>query len=1007
MPSVLKGRVKKRGRRAWGWFLEFLLTAAVMWTGLALAGRVLPKIAIRRISESTNTRIEAGSVDFRFDGSVYIEDLVVWPKVSAGYDNSILKAQKVTVLFRVGSLMTFRPRLREIYVDDFVLRTLYNSDSNEWNLSALRIEMPRGVGGRLPYVSFENGMVEYGRVSSGRIKTIGSWPVSAGIRPGGKILWGGYSFDISPGASRRTFDKSISAFWRPDLRQIVVWGRILSKDVPGFKRPWTVKVPDAVLTYEPNGSYELTAKVKDFNFPPSETRELFSFDTKSVAGKAPFIDALQRFFNRYNPSGRIDIDLRASGNLASISESRIAGTVYCRDAAVCDSNFAYPVEHITGQIEFTEKNARFEGLTGRHRDVEFGFAGWATDFGPDWKYQLQITSGNILLDKDLYDALGRDAQRFWTAFSPKGSAAINYSRSRLSATERQTALAVELLDVESRYSGFGYPLKHAKGMLFFGTDGIEFSNVTSVWEGRKITINGRANFGQGEKPTYDVLVEGKDIPLDSTLEEALPAAQRDIYNQFEMTGLIDATIKIFNPQGGEMGSSFRAEVFPRGSSVKTQPLPIVVNDVGGEIVFEPNDVNIVNLTGRFGTGTVEFSGHVWPAGSEKGLDYCLSMRAQRIELNNEELIGALPGSVGAMVGALRPGGKVNLIADVGKEADGNCVGNRLIIECLGNTIDCNLLSYPLRDISGRITITQSQIALEDITAKALHKVQGEPVESVMSMAGRLVLGDEQVAGGGMQITAGDVNFSGQNVRFKEKSLARMDTVLEYNPESETWFSRYFIADFYDGKMIGKLQLNQSTEGGLDYLLETSVAGADLRKFLSDKPEEMRPEEHYSTGTMNGSLSIVGSIVDNSIRLGRCRLKIIDMEVGRLSPLAKLMQVLNLTEPSDYAFDQMVVDAYIQDNKVFFRQIDLSGGSLAFYGSGRLDLETDNIDLTLTARGRRLATKRPSIFESLTEGLGRAVMRVEVKGKANDPQVTTRPLPVIGETLEILGTPKGE
>jgi hypothetical protein len=317
------------------------------------------------------------------------------------------------------------------------------------------------------------------------------------------------------------------------------------------------------------------------------------------------------------------------------------------------------------------------------------------------------------------------------------------------------------------------------------------------------------------------------------------------------------------------------------------------------------------------------------------------------------------------------------------------------------------LPYPLRDISGRIAITQSQIELEDITAKALHKVQGAPVESVMRMAGRLVLGEGQEAGEGMQITAGDVNFSGDNVRFKGKTLARMDTVLRYDPESKSWLSRYFIADFYDGKMTGKLQLNQSSEGGLDYLLEASVAGADLKQFLSDKPEEKSPEEHYSSGTVNGSLSIVGSIVDNSIRLGRCRLKIVDMEVGKLSPLAKLLQVLNLTEPSDYAFDQMLVDAYIQDSSVFFRQIDLSGKSLAFYGSGRLDLETDDINLTLTARGRRLATKRPSIFESLTEGLGRAVVRVEVKGKASDPQVTTRPLPVIGETLEILGTPRGD
>ena len=57
------------------------------------------------------------------------------------------------------------------------------------------------------------------------------------------------------------------------------------------------------------------------------------------------------------------------------------------------------MEHITGQIDLTEKSARLKGLTGRHGEVELALEGWAADFGPDWKYNLQITSDNMLLDK--------------------------------------------------------------------------------------------------------------------------------------------------------------------------------------------------------------------------------------------------------------------------------------------------------------------------------------------------------------------------------------------------------------------------------------------------------------------------------------------------------------------------------------------------------------------------------------------------------------------------------
>jgi hypothetical protein len=513
-------------------------------------------------------------------------------------------------------------------------------------------------------------------------------------------------------------------------------------------------------------------------------------------------------------------------------------------------------------------------------------------------------------------------------------------------------------------------------------------------------------FGRGERPVYDILISGENVPLDATLADALPAAQRDFYNQFDTTGTFDTKIKVFNIKDANGEGTFTAEVFPKGGSIKAKALPVVIGDVTGKVILNPEIVEIEELAGRYGEGTVTLAGQVWPAGKQKELRYCLSMRAREIELN-EELTTTLPGGMSELAAELRPGGKVSLTADVSNGVDGNCGDNRLMIECLGNTIECNMLPYPLRDISGRIAITASQIELEDVTARAVHKIWGESVPSVMKITGKIDLGKGGAEGDGIQVNGGEIIFSGQNVKFKGKTLARMDTVLAYDPQVKEWLSRYFVADFYDGKMIGKLKLNKSDEGDFDYLLEASMAGADLRKFLSDKEGEKVPGEHYSTGSMNGSLSVIGSIVDGNIRLGRCRLKIIDMEVGKLSPMAKLLTVLNLNDPGDYAFDQMTMDAYIQDNRMFLRKLDLSGKSLAFYGSGWLDLNSEDINLTLTARGRRLATASPSIWQSLTEGLGRAMVRVDVKGKVGDPQITTRPLPVIKETLEILGTPREE
>jgi hypothetical protein len=62
-------------------------------------------------------------------------------------------------------------------------------------------------------------------------------------------------------------------------------------------------------------------------------------------------------------------------------------------------------------------------------------------------------------------------------------------------------------------------------------------------------------------------------------------------------------------------------------------------------------------------------------------------------------------------------------------------------------------------------------------------------------------------------------------------------------------------------------------------------------------------------------------------------------------------------------------------------------------------------MSLAARGGRLAGSDPSLWQSLTEGLGQAVVRIEVTGDLNDPKVNLRTWPVLKESLEIIGKPE--
>jgi hypothetical protein len=156
--------------------------------------------------------------------------------------------------------------------------------------------------------------------------------------------------------------------------------------------------------------------------------------------------------------------------------------------------------------------------------------------------------------------------------------------------------------------------------------------------------------------------------------------------------------------------------------------------------------------------------------------------------------------------------------------------------------------------------------------------------------------------------------------------------------------------------------------------------------------------------MDASLSLGARIGDGSSRLGICRVGVVDMQVGKVSPLAKLLSVLRVTEATDYTFEEMLIDSYLKRDKLLIEKFEMSGPNLTFGGSGTMDLPSGTVDLSLTARGTRFAAE-PTVLQSLTEGLGGAVVRVEVTGKADDPQVQTKALPVLEDSLKIIGTPR--
>ena len=571
-------------------------------------------------------------------------------------------------------------------------------------------------------------------------------------------------------------------------------------------------------------------------------------------------------------------------------------------------------------------------------------------------------------------------------------------------------------------------MKNVTGKLTFTPNLITLSDLVSKYDNKQVTLNGYANIIKSQRPLYDINIIAKNIPLDTTLLNALPESQRAACSRYDTKGKIH------------------------------------FDNVTGRIFADPNT---------------------------KKLCYRLFLSSDAIEINDTSY-AMLPGLMQKTVSAYQPKGKVKVTVDLNKTGDKTTPDYKIHIDFLQNSVNHSLFPYPLKDVTGKLTVTKNTVTLANITATPADNVQLTEEKPLIRIDGQISLARGLLGNGQFDLHANDIilddrltlalpaafgrfytalaptgrfdldydnikiynddndqrsidlegtivlknssfkttpaitdltadiqtnilykkdtgfqlanaNITAKNLRIKGKSLTDLNAAINYYPDIQTFKVENLIADCHDGKIVGKLQYQLTDEKTWRYLIQTDLEHIDLHKFLLDTASGENNGNNYTTGNMCGSFSVTGQTGYPDSRIGMCKLMITDMEVGRLSPLAKLLNVLKL-ELGDFAFDQMLVDSYIKGDDLHFEKFDMAGNSLAFNGSGKMSLQDQNIDLLLTARGKRLATAEPGIWQSLSEGLSTAMVRMEITGNVYDPQIKTRKLPVINDTLELLGAP---
>lgn len=685
--------------------------------------------------------------------------------------------------------------------------------------------------------------------------------------------------------------------------------------------------------------------------------------------------AQKQVWNAFQPSGIAAVEYRLNRSSPSNGHSHIV--VDLRGVAATYQKFPYPLKGMTGRLYFDRARVVLTDIiaTGDGRRIRLTGEVAGRDTARPM-VDITIDANDIPLDATLRQALPAPYGTLTKRFETTGTANVRakvFSRDDFNHADPIGFTAdVSVRNATVTMDSWPLVVSDVSAEASITPDSATIRDGVGRYRQSEVRLTGGMQFAKGGRPgQYQLTVATKQTPLDETVVSLLPEAVRRHVLAFRSEGAVDVAMDWRRSNGNEP-PDYAVSVTCLGNRIEHKSFPYPLHDVRGTIRLDAKGVAFEGIQASPAlqsdpslTPSVRVDGHVSFLPDSRG-EGTFTVQARDV-LFTQALGQSLPESLRGIYHDSAPRGPFDLDLDT--------------LKLSGTSPRCI-------QVGGRMDLKTCSLNVSGTGAEVRGTID---VAAIYDTA-------TGFSNGRMQLAADRLSVKG-------KDVTDLNAELRYDPNSRTWSAENFLGRCHGGRLLGNLRIEQVEAGVVEYLATIGLVRVDLRKFLLGGRLDQAAETNTTSGTMNATLGLGARIGDGSSRLGVCRVDVADMQVGRVSPLATLLSVLSLTEPADYAFERMLIESYLRRHKLLIGTFDMSGRNLAFTGSGSVDLSGREIALTLTARGRRVAAAKPSIFQSLTEGLGGAVVRMEVTGTADNPKVETKALPLIEDSLKILGTPQ--
>ena len=293
--------------------------------------------------------------------------------------------------------------------------------------------------------------------------------------------------------------------------------------------------------------------------------------------------ALRLVWDRYNPSGLASLkhelffrDSREVKNAMTVNLSQ--GELELKDPRI-------NLTELAGELIITPSSISFRNpLTGKILGAEAQLEGAIQlETLKPGSSELRAKLSGLTFEPRIYEILIPEGQKIWDTYNPSGTFDFEMSLTGDEFPPQVSEVQLSLKNVDGNYAPYPYPLRDINGEVRYTPGLIELDLAGGLSE---TPVRARGSFEMVRFGECHLLIEGQNIPIDDRVRTALGDRFSRSYDVYSPQGFADLSIVMERSKLGEP-LDLKVMVEPNKASLEHKAFPYRINDVIGEITFDP------------------------------------------------------------------------------------------------------------------------------------------------------------------------------------------------------------------------------------------------------------------------------------------------------------------------------------------------------------------------------------------------------------------------------------